>query len=167
RHLTGHDSCAIHDRLEREGFRGCAAYDCRGAGQIVTALFAGLSWNNSPTTARQMFAAFAKMREIQIMRSIVRGTPALALRLDPPGGWTLEALLILDLGSLRHDLRTLLAADTGGAGTNAPILHSRVGGWADDLGVNDCARVQRMWGGHDGQVRAAIGGTPHRPQGER
>ena len=127
RHLDAHHACAVHARLEPEGFGGCAAYDCRGAGQIVTALFAGLSWRDGPAIARQMFAAFVRMREIQLMRSVAGGHPALSARLDPRGGWTLDALLVLDLGALRRDLREHLAAGTGGAGANAAILGARRG----------------------------------------
>jgi len=41
RHLTGDDRCSIHATLVERGFRGCAAYDCYGAGQRVTRAFAG------------------------------------------------------------------------------------------------------------------------------
>jgi hypothetical protein len=127
RHLTGHDACAIHDRLGPEGFGGCAGYDCRGAGQLVTALFAGHSWRDSPATARQMFAAFAKLREVQTMRSVARSLATLSIRLDPPGGWTLEALLLVDVNALRAKLADQLtapspASGTGGSGSNAHTL---------------------------------------------
>jgi hypothetical protein len=86
---------------------GCARYDCRGAGQIVTALFAGLSWRDSPSIARQMFAAFAKLREIQLLRALAKEHPTFRVRLDPPAGWTLEALLLLDLGKVKQEFRSL------------------------------------------------------------
>lgn len=35
RHLDG-TACGIHDRLRTDGFPGCAAFDCFGAGQRVT-----------------------------------------------------------------------------------------------------------------------------------
>jgi hypothetical protein len=41
RHLTPDCRCAIHtDRVER-GFSGCVVYECYGAGQRVTRMFAG------------------------------------------------------------------------------------------------------------------------------
>ena len=40
RHLRSDCRCAIHDDLARRGFRGCAVYDCYGAGQRVTQAFA-------------------------------------------------------------------------------------------------------------------------------
>ena len=107
RHLTGDDACGIHERLEPEGFAGCASYDCRGAGQIVSGLFAGHSWRGDPATARLMFAAFARLRETQTMRAIVPDGTALGARLAPPQGWTIDALLVLDVESLRRDFREL------------------------------------------------------------
>ena len=37
--------CSIHTQLRQQGFRGCAVYDCFGAGQKVSLVtFAGLDW---------------------------------------------------------------------------------------------------------------------------
>jgi hypothetical protein len=108
RHLSETHDCTIHDSLERRGLAGCAGYDCRGAGQLVTAMFASHSWRDSPAVARQMFAAFAKLREIQTMRSLSRDFYA---RLAPPvSGWTLDALLVLDIPALRRALADHLAS---------------------------------------------------------
>jgi hypothetical protein len=41
RHLTPELRCAIHEALAERGCRGCAAYECYGAGPRVTRLFAG------------------------------------------------------------------------------------------------------------------------------
>lgn len=117
RNLEDTHACAIHSHLGTEGFAGCAAYDCRGAGQITTALFAGHSWRDNPATARQMFAAFSKLREIQIMRSVGCGGPALRTQLAPPGGWTLESLLVIDLNALRRALAEDLAVPSRKAGS--------------------------------------------------
>ena len=113
-HLDGDYRCAIHDSLERQGFGGCARYDCRGAGQLVTSMFAGLSWHDSPAVARQMFRAFAKLREIQLLRSTMAQRHIPAPQLDPPGGWTLEALLVIDVVALRQELVTALARSLQG-----------------------------------------------------
>ena len=57
--------CSIHDRLRAEGFRGCAVFDCFGAGQKVSQVtFGGRDWRRAPETAGQMFAAFAVMRQL-------------------------------------------------------------------------------------------------------
>ncbi len=49
RNLDGAHGCTIHDHLAASGFRGCAAYDCYGAGQAVTQeMFGGRSWRDEP-----------------------------------------------------------------------------------------------------------------------
>src|SRR5438270_12612197 len=40
--------CRIHERLRAEGFPGCTAYDCFGAGQHVTQVtFRGVDWRRA------------------------------------------------------------------------------------------------------------------------
>lgn len=57
--------CAIHDRLRSSGFRGCAVYDCFGAGQKVAQVtFSGQDWRRTPGIAAQMFATFMIMRQL-------------------------------------------------------------------------------------------------------
>jgi hypothetical protein len=65
RHL-GHDfRCGIHDRLRPEGFAGCAAYDCFGAGQrVVQETFGGIDWRDSSDVAADVFAAFRRVRAL-------------------------------------------------------------------------------------------------------
>jgi hypothetical protein len=64
RNLSGHD-CSIHDRLTREGFPGCVAYDCLGAGnRVVQEVFDGRSWQADPRLTRPMMEAFSAMREV-------------------------------------------------------------------------------------------------------
>ena len=63
--LAADFSCGIHDRLAAQGFAGCVAYDCFGAGQQVTQVtFLGTSWRTHPAAARRMFAAFDVMRDL-------------------------------------------------------------------------------------------------------
>lgn len=57
--------CGIHPQLRERGFRGCAVFDCFGAGQHVTQVtFAGLDRRRTPEVAPRMFAAFAVMRAL-------------------------------------------------------------------------------------------------------
>lgn len=94
-HLTPDCRCAIHADRRARGFAGCATFDCRGAGQLATALFNGLSWRDSDAVRRQMLRAFALLLEIQRLRLVLRGLgrPDLLPPLEPEGGWTLAALL--------------------------------------------------------------------------
>lgn len=57
--------CSIHDRLRRDGFPGCAVYDCFGAGQKVAQVtFGGQDWRGAPGIAGQMFQVFTIMRQL-------------------------------------------------------------------------------------------------------
>ncbi len=53
--------CGVHTQLRPLGFPGCVVYDCFGAGQRVTAAFAGQDWR-TPEVAAPMFAAFERTR---------------------------------------------------------------------------------------------------------
>ena len=124
RHLEATNGCAIHARLAAEGMTGCASYDCRGAGQIATALFAATSWRDHPATARLMFAAFAKLREIQLLRALVGDRSAeLMKRLAPVSGWTLAGVMSLDMAAIRREAAAALApaAETGASGRHREI----------------------------------------------
>lgn len=57
--------CGIHEQLRDNGFAGCAAFDCFGAGQqVVQVTFGGRTWRDSPERARSMFAVFDVMRQL-------------------------------------------------------------------------------------------------------
>lgn len=73
--------CSIHDRLRPNGFGGCAAYDCFGAGQKVAQdTFGGRDWHGDARVGKQMFAAFFVMRQLHELLWYLRE----ALRLGPP-----------------------------------------------------------------------------------
>lgn len=57
--------CSIHTQLRQKGFRGCAVYDCFGAGQKVSQItFGGQDWRQAPQTAQQVFSVFSIMRSL-------------------------------------------------------------------------------------------------------
>jgi hypothetical protein len=63
-HLDARHRCAIHSERERRGFRGCATYDCLGAGQRVTQeAFGGRSWRDDRTLIAPMMDAFWVLRQ--------------------------------------------------------------------------------------------------------
>jgi len=75
--------CGIHDDLRPRGFRGCAVYDCFGAGQHVSQVtFAGRDWRQAPHSARQMFEVFAVVRQLHELLWYL--SEALASRLARP-----------------------------------------------------------------------------------
>ena len=63
--LAADSRCRIHDALRDQGFAGCVAFDCLGAGQQVTQVtFGGADWRQDPAVASAMFESFAVMRQL-------------------------------------------------------------------------------------------------------
>ena len=64
-HLRLDFRCGIHTDLRGHGFRGCAVYDCFGAGQQVSQVtFGGRDWRGDPQAATQMYEVFPVMRQL-------------------------------------------------------------------------------------------------------
>lgn len=65
--------CSIHDTLTPDGFAGCVAYSCAGAGQRVTqVLFDGESWRNDEDLLSHMTYALRVLRPIHEALLILR-----------------------------------------------------------------------------------------------
>ena len=63
--VEGH-ACAIHGRLRTAGYRGCATFDCFGAGQQVSVhTCAGVRWEDGGAGAANMFVVFDAMRRLK------------------------------------------------------------------------------------------------------
>jgi uncharacterized protein YjbI with pentapeptide repeats len=98
--------CGIHQELRPRGFRGCAVFDCLGAGQRVAQVtFGGRDWRQAPDTAPAMFAAFAVMRPLHQLLSYLS-----------------EALASEAARPLREDLTLAIEATEGLAGGSAESL---------------------------------------------
>lgn len=67
-HLAPDFRCTIHERREELGYDGCEAFDCLGAGQRASAIFAGENWRRDPAIARRLYASFSLLLRIQEMR---------------------------------------------------------------------------------------------------
>jgi uncharacterized protein YjbI with pentapeptide repeats len=114
--------CGIHHDLRPRGFRGCAVYDCFGAGQRVSQVtFGGRDWRQAPQSAQQMFEVFGVMRQLHELLWYL--SEALASRRARPlhgelklvmeatdrmAGGGAEALLELHLRTHRRDVNALL-----------------------------------------------------------
>ena len=121
-HLQSNFHCGIHASLRKQGFRGCAAYDCFGAGQQVSQVtFAGQDWRRAPGIAKQMFEVFPIVRALHELLWYL--TEALALSPAPLlhgelsraleeterlTHYSPEALLELDIAAHRGDVNALL-----------------------------------------------------------
>ena len=114
--------CGIHDDLRPRGFRGCAVYDCFGAGQRVSQVtFGGRDWRQAPHAAQQMFEVFGVMRQLHELlwylsealasrrARPLHGELKLAMEAtDRMAGGGAEALLELDVRAHRRDVHALL-----------------------------------------------------------
>jgi uncharacterized protein YjbI with pentapeptide repeats len=114
--------CSIHARLRRQGFPGCAAYDCFGAGQKVSQeTFGGQDWRRARRTAKQMFEVFSVMRQLHELLwyltealTLQPARPlhgALSLALDETERLTHntpESLMELDVAAHRRGVNALL-----------------------------------------------------------
>lgn len=122
-HLEEHQ-CGIYAERAEEGFHGCIAFDCLGAGQRVTQeVFGGRSWRRDPSIFTPMMLSFAAMREVHELllllqqaakaplsaeeRDVLR---ALEQELDPAAGWSPESLTAFRRGSLPQRVRSFLVS---------------------------------------------------------
>jgi uncharacterized protein YjbI with pentapeptide repeats len=120
--LSADFRCGIHNGLRRQGFRGCAGYDCFGAGQHVSQVtFGRRDWRQAPHTARAMFDVFAVMRQLHellwYLTEAVTLQPARPLRgqlrlaLESTERMTHDSaasLVELDVGAHRSEVNALL-----------------------------------------------------------
>lgn len=120
--LTTDFRCSIHERLRPEGFPGCIAYDCFGAGQKVTQLtFEGQTWRSSPKIAGQMFEVFGVMQQLHSMlrylSEAIEMEPARPLfaelqakfkKIEALSGGSPQSLSIVDLPAQRREVDDLL-----------------------------------------------------------
>lgn len=65
RNLLANFGCTIHGILREQGFSGCTAYTCYGAGQKVAQdIFNGVDWRQAPQSAESMFHTFPMIRQL-------------------------------------------------------------------------------------------------------
>ncbi len=84
--------CSIHARREDLGYDGCEAFDCLGAGQRASAIFATQNWRRDPSVARRLYASFSQLLRIQEMRQALET----AAELDIEPNLHAERLALLD-----------------------------------------------------------------------
>jgi len=71
RHLCSDFTCGIHARLAEEGFGGCTRYDCHGAGQRTTRLFAEVNWTAAPERAEEIFRVFSTLQQLHAQQALL------------------------------------------------------------------------------------------------
>lgn len=68
RNLQSNNLCSIHRNLREKGFRGCAVYECFGAGQKVSQVtYEGNDWRTNSSLAEEMFNVFPIMQQLHEM----------------------------------------------------------------------------------------------------
>ncbi len=72
--------CKVHDALEDLGFRGCAVFECYGAGQRVTQeLFGGRTWQEDASLVRPMARRFRQVRRLHELLMLLEAAAVLPL----------------------------------------------------------------------------------------
>lgn len=78
--LDGRGQCKVHDKLEDLGFRGCAVFECYGAGQRVTQeLFGGRTWQEDVSLIQPMAERFRQVRRLHELLVLLEAAAALSL----------------------------------------------------------------------------------------
>lgn len=118
-HLAADFRCTIHADLRGRGFRGCAVYDCLGAGQHVAQVtFGGRDWRADPGAAAGMVAVFPVVRHLHELLWYL--ADALGRRAARPAH--------ADLRRLRDRVDALTTADADAlAGLDVAPLRREVG----------------------------------------
>ena len=124
-HLQPDFRCRIHNDLRVQGFRGCAVYDCFGAGQQVSQVtFGGRDWRRDPRAATQMYEVFPVMRQLHELLWYLAA--ALALRAARAVHGELRHAFTATQAMTNRPADVLLGLDTGRhrAQVNALLLRA-------------------------------------------
>jgi uncharacterized protein YjbI with pentapeptide repeats len=124
-HLQPDFRCRIHNDLRVQGFRGCAVYDCFGAGQQVSQVtFGGRDWRRDPRAATQMYEVFPVMRQLHELLWYLAA--ALALRAARAVHGELRHAFTATQAMTNRPAGDLLGLDTGRhrAQVNALLLRA-------------------------------------------
>lgn len=121
RNLLANHRCGIHARRAALGFSGCVSYDCYGAGQVATALFAGGTLETDATLSCDLASAFSVLRDAHELLLLLRATNALQLSaeqrveraalqrlLAPKLGWSRQTLREFELCRVRAQVAEFL-----------------------------------------------------------
>lgn len=70
-------TCSVYSSLRDKGLKGCATYDCFGAGQkVAQVIFEGKDWIESKKLSKDMFEAFLVIRSLHEMMWYLIGAMA-------------------------------------------------------------------------------------------
>jgi hypothetical protein len=125
RNLAPDNRCTLHARLADNGFSGCVAFDCLGAGQRASALFIkGPGWLQDGQALARLDEGFRGLRQVHEAVALLKAAGSLTLPepaevqrqallagLDAGRDWTLNALAQANArGGLIEEIRLFLAS---------------------------------------------------------
>ena len=118
RHLGPSYGCGTHATLRADGMTGCTVFECFGAGQHVAQVtYGGTSWRDEPATAPEMFAVFARVRDLHELlfllgeaASLGADVEALGERVAALAGGEPATVLSADPFALRDEVGPVLDA---------------------------------------------------------
>jgi len=148
RHLGASYGCDIHASLRADGMTGCTVFECFGAGQQVAQVtYGGVSWRDEPTLAAEMFAVFARVRDVHellvlLVEAASLGADVAALhdRLVAISGSDADTVLAVDPFALRDEVSAVLdAASRRVRGAGPDHRHADLAG--ADLRTHDLRRA--------------------------
>ncbi len=97
--------CRIYERRAEEGFSGCIAFECFGAGQhVVQHLFEGRDWREDPALLRPMVDTFLAMRPVSDLLFLVRHAGTLDLTENEAEDVSRIGLELAEIASSREKL---------------------------------------------------------------
>jgi Pentapeptide repeats (8 copies) len=161
RHLDDDHRCSIHDHLWEDGWRGCVAFDCFGAGQhVVQRTYAGAR-DPDPTERLAVFAIVRQLHETRFLladpacteTSVAGEAVRLGAELAALGEGSPDSVLAVDLARWRAragELFDRVASELGGPSYRGAEL------MATDLRGRDLHRANLLGADlRDADVRGA------------
>ncbi len=148
--------CRVHKNLRETGLKGCAAFDCFGAGpKVAQVTFGGRDWRHFHESAPQMCEAFQVMRQLHEMlwyltealtlqpaQSIQTELNSLTEETEQLTFLGADDLLKLDVAEHRAHVNSLLlktselVRDRARCGLNNSRQHKKIKRGADLIGID-------------------------------
>lgn len=116
--------CAVHDKLEDRGYKGCISYDCFGAGQKVSEIiYGGHSWRETPESSKEMFEVFIAVRQLHEILWYL--TQATELQTSQPISKKLTQMISSIKGLINSSPADILKLDIQTSRSEAALLLSQ------------------------------------------
>jgi uncharacterized protein YjbI with pentapeptide repeats len=149
RNLLSNYLCGIHKDLRNNGFRGCSAYECFGAGQKVSQVtYNGIDWRSNKDIAQEMFDVYPIVQQlhemlwylneiltIQAAKSIHKEVKQSIKDTDNLTNNSPEFILSIDVAEHRKKVNKLLIRTSELVRAQVPKIQKNTPGGMDYLGA--------------------------------